>query len=107
VVNLAPWENLPQRALLFGEAQGRIIISTNQLPQFLAAVQKFDVPVTVIGSTAPRELGLTMTGAGTELKVGLDELIAAYHDSLEHAMSQSIDSSLATARGETEAEVTA
>jgi phosphoribosylformylglycinamidine synthase II len=106
-ISLAPWDKLPQRALLFGEAQGRIVLSTDKLPQLLAVLQKHKVPVNVIGSTTPAAVGLVITGAGTGLRVPLEQVSEAWHGALERAMSQSIDSSLATARGETEAGVTA
>jgi phosphoribosylformylglycinamidine synthase II len=99
-VSLAAWENLPERALLFGEAQGRVIVSTTKLPALLAAAKAHGVPATVIGSTTPPELGLVITGAGHGIKASLATLNDAFHGALERAMSAAIDSSLEAARGE-------
>jgi phosphoribosylformylglycinamidine synthase II len=104
-ISVAPWESsLPERALLFGEAQGRIVVSTDKLPQLLSIVQKHGVPAHVIGTTTPPEVGLVIAGAGAGISVSVDRLIDAWHGALERAMSASVDSSLAMARGE---EVTA
>jgi phosphoribosylformylglycinamidine synthase II len=103
-ISVAPWQSLPARAVLFGEAQGRVVVSTDKLPQLLAIVQKLGVPAHVIGTTTPAGTGLVIAGAGPEISLSLDRVIDAYHGALERAMSASVDSSLAMARGE---EVTA
>ena len=105
-VSLAAWEHLPERALLFGEAQGRVIVSTSKLPALLAAAKANGVPATVIGSTTPPDSGLAITGAGHGLRASLATLNDAFHGALERAMSAAIDSSLEAARGESEAGVT-
>jgi phosphoribosylformylglycinamidine synthase len=99
-VNLAPWDALPPRALLFGEAQGRVIVSTRDVAAVLAAARAHRVPAYVIGSTTPAAGGLRVAGAGTGLQASIDRLSDAYHGALERAMAASIDVSLPAARGD-------
>jgi phosphoribosylformylglycinamidine synthase len=96
-VSLAHWDAIPERALLFGEAQGRIIVTASNLPALLAVAKKHAVPAHLIGSTAPAAAGLTITGAGRGLAATLPELSDAYHGALERAMSRAVSSELPVA----------
>jgi phosphoribosylformylglycinamidine synthase len=96
-VSLAQWDAIPARALLFGEAQGRIIVTASNLSALLAVAKKHTVPAHVIGSTAPAAAGLTITGVGRGLTTTLPELSDAYHGALERAMSRAVSSELPVA----------
>src|SRR5512132_1836343 len=48
-VNLTPWRALPRRALLFGEAQGRVVVSTPDAAAVLAIASRHGVPARAIG----------------------------------------------------------
>ena len=96
-VSLAQWDKIPARAVLFGEAQGRAILSVANLPALLAVAKKHGVPAHVIGTTVPAEAGLTIAAAGPALKASLADLTYAYHGALERAMSQSMTSALPVA----------
>ncbi len=48
-VDLAKWANLPARALYFGEAYGRVIVSTSTPDQVIALANRHSVPATAIG----------------------------------------------------------
>lgn len=96
-VSLSPWDALPDRALFFGEAQGRIIATASDLPALLAVAAKHGVPAQVIGSTSPAVSGLVITGAGRELRASLEDLAYAYHGALERALSRTVSSELPVA----------
>jgi len=96
-VSLTQWDHLPARAMLFGEAQGRAVLTAANLPALLAIAGKHGVPAQVIGSTTPPTDGLSIAVPGTNLTATLAELSYAYHGALERAMSKSISSALPTA----------
>lgn len=96
-VSLAQWSAIPTRALLFGEAQGRAVLTASNLPALLEVAKKHGLPAHVIGSTTPAELGLSIATTTTALNASLAELADAYHNSLERAMSRAISSALPTA----------
>ena len=86
-VNLTAWASLPPRAVLFGEAQGRVVVSTSDVSAVLEIAGSHGVPATIIGTTTPRDAGLTIVGAGRELSASLDSLMHEYHGALERALS--------------------
>ncbi|MGH7649435.1 MAG: AIR synthase-related protein, partial [Gemmatimonadaceae bacterium] len=86
-VDLAAWSALPLRALLFGEAQGRVIVSGAQPDRVLAIAAAHGV--------AARRIGTVRATSGTlEIRVGswtfaapLARLASAYHDAIPNIMS--------------------
>ena len=96
-VSLAQWSAIPTRALLFGEAQGRAVLTAANLPGLLDVAKKHGIPAHVIGTTAPADAGLSIATPSVGLKATLAELADAYHNSLERAMSRAISSALPTA----------
>jgi phosphoribosylformylglycinamidine (FGAM) synthase-like enzyme len=87
-VDLGAWASLPARALLFGEAQGRVVISTAKAEQVLAVAKAHGVPARVIGTVAAASAGLTITAGTTRLAITTDRIIDAYHEALPRAMSR-------------------
>jgi phosphoribosylformylglycinamidine synthase len=80
---------MPRRALLFGEAQGRVIVSTSDAAAVLATAARHGVPARAIGRVTPAEQGFVLdTGAGV-LRASVDALAAAYHDAIPSIMSGS------------------
>ena len=87
-VDLGGWGHLPTRALLFGEAQGRIVVSTPAADAVLALAARHGVPARVIGTvTAPGE-GLRIATASGTLAASLDQLGEAYHEAIPRAMAR-------------------
>jgi phosphoribosylformylglycinamidine synthase len=87
--DLTAWSGLPRRALLFGEAQGRVIVSTSDAAAVLATAARHGVPARAIGRVTPAEQGFVLdTGAGV-LRASVDALAAAYHDAIPSIMSGS------------------
>lgn len=82
-VDLSAWKDLPLRALLFGEAQGRIVLSTADPVAVLAVAKRFRVPARVIGEVRPPRDGLT---AGS-LRMSVAEMDDAYHEAIPRIMS--------------------
>ena len=88
-VDLSPWNALPLRAVLFGEAQGRVIISTAEPDRVLAVAASHGVPARRIGTVTPAADGLTVTGGDRTLRADVASLAAAYHDTLPGIMTGS------------------
>ncbi|MBX7120168.1 MAG: phosphoribosylformylglycinamidine synthase II, partial [Gemmatimonadaceae bacterium] len=84
-VDLAAWAGLAPRALLFGEAQGRIVVSTPDAAAVLAVAARHGVPARVIGSVAEAGAGLTIAG---HLRLAAATMAEAYHEALPRAMAR-------------------
>src|SRR6185503_16146482 len=88
-IDLTAWSELPSRAVLFGEAQARAIVTTTMPDTLLQIAGKHGVPARVIGLVGARGSQLAIkTGEGqfsAELRV-LDE---AYHEAIPRIMAQS------------------
>ncbi|MDQ6886793.1 MAG: phosphoribosylformylglycinamidine synthase subunit PurL [Gemmatimonadota bacterium] len=87
-VDLGFWRALPLRALLFGEAQGRIVLGTPDPTPVLEIARRHGVPARAIGRV--RESGTTLTikwGDG-ELAAPLERLAGAYHDAIPAVMGR-------------------
>lgn len=86
-IDVARWDHLPPRAVLFGEAQGRVIVSTDQPVAVLDIAKRHGVPAFTIGTTTAPDAGLVIAGAGAVLGASLATLSHTYHGALERAMS--------------------
>ena len=87
-VDLGTWSSLPLRALLFGEAQGRVLVSTSNSTAVIDAAARHGVPA--------RKIGTVNDGASLRIRVGsrvieaaLSELDDAYHEAIPRRMSRS------------------
>lgn len=87
-VDLSAWPSLPPRALLFGEAQGRVIVSTAAAHVVLAAAKKHGVPA--------RQIGWVRASDTLRIRVGerlidapLAVLADAYHEAIPRRMNRS------------------
>jgi phosphoribosylformylglycinamidine (FGAM) synthase-like enzyme len=87
-VDLSAWAALPLRALLFGEAQGRVVVSTPAPEQVLAVAQRHGVPAAVIGTVTPASTGLSIKVRDQAWTADVRELAAAFHDAIPQIMSQ-------------------
>ncbi|MFI5246690.1 MAG: hypothetical protein ACHQQR_15760, partial [Gemmatimonadales bacterium] len=88
MVDLSVWKAIPSRALLFGEAQGRAVVSTSDAPAVLAIARKHGVPARSIGVVKPPNEGLVIVVAGHSMRSPLLDLSAAYHDAIPRAMQR-------------------
>jgi phosphoribosylformylglycinamidine synthase len=89
-IDLGAWSALPARALLFGEAQARVVVSTAMPDTVLAIAKKHGVPARVIGRVTAAGAPLQISTSTVRLDAPLAELDEAYHESIRSIMSQSI-----------------
>ena len=87
-VDLGAWSALPLRALLFGEAQGRVIISAAKPEAILAIAKTHGVPARVIGSVTGADRGLRVAIGTVNVSADIGVLGEAYHEALPRAMSR-------------------
>ena len=87
-VDLGSWSGLAPRALLFGEAQGRVVVSTAHVDRVLAVAKAHGVPARVIGAVTASSTGLDITFGSTKLALSAARMIDAYHEALPRAMSR-------------------
>jgi len=87
-IDLSTWSSLPLRALLFGEAQGRVVVSTADASAVLAAAKRHGVPAHRIGWVRESD-SLQIRVASSVITAPLAPLIDAYHESIPRRMSKS------------------
>jgi phosphoribosylformylglycinamidine synthase subunit PurL len=86
-VDLSVWNALPVRALLFGEAQGRVLLSTPDADRVLDVARRHGVPARTIGTVTGGET-LEVSGIERPFSVSLDRLAAAYFESIPTIMGR-------------------
>ncbi len=87
-VELTEWTALPLRALLFGEAQGRAIVSTADVDAVLAEAGRHGVPARVIGTVTSPDAGITIRVGERTIVADVARLAAAYHEAIPLIMDQ-------------------
>jgi phosphoribosylformylglycinamidine synthase II len=87
-VDLAHWRDIPARALLFGEAQGRVVISSTMPDTVLSIARKHGVPGRIVGQVGALGAPLHITTGTAELTAALAALDEAYHEAIPRIMSQ-------------------
>jgi phosphoribosylformylglycinamidine synthase len=87
-VDLTTWNGIPPRALLFGEAQGRIVVSSSAPAEVERIAGEHGVSARRIGVVEPGGRPFRVRLAGTELVRPIDELAAAYHGAIPAIMSR-------------------
>ena len=87
-VDLSAWAHLPLRALLFGEAQGRVLVSTCETEALLAIAAAYGVPARVLGRVgAPGGAVRLQVGART-IEAPVEALARAYHEAIPAIMTR-------------------
>jgi phosphoribosylformylglycinamidine synthase len=87
-VKLDNWSALPLRALLFGETQGRIVVSTSAANVVLSAAKKHGVTATSIGFVRESSM-LKMRVGSRVIDAPLSALEDAYHEAIPRRMAKS------------------
>ena len=85
-VDLSQWSSLAPRALLFGEAHGRVVVSTSKPADVLAVASKHGVPAFEIGSVTHASAGAAFTLAHDSFRAPVDWLSRAFHEAIPVAM---------------------
>ncbi|HUX33494.1 MAG TPA: AIR synthase-related protein, partial [Gemmatimonadaceae bacterium] len=86
-VDLSPWAGLPLRALLFGEAQGRAIVSTPDAARVVEIAQRHGVPARPIGVVHDGDR-LDIVVGERDVSIPLAQLVDAYFESIPRIMSR-------------------
>jgi phosphoribosylformylglycinamidine synthase len=92
-VDLSHWAELPTRALLFGEAQARAVVSTTMPDTVLSIARKHGVPARIIGQVGAPGAPLQITTGAARLEASIAKMDDAYHETIYRIMSQAALSS--------------
>ena len=82
------WHSLPRRALLFGEAQGRVILSTPDPDAVLAIAARHGVPASRIGEVTAASKPFRLAFHDSTLSVAVSALSDAYHEAIPRIMQR-------------------
>lgn len=85
-VDLSKWPALSSRALLFGEAHGRVVISTSDVARVIAIAERYGVPACEIGTVSAAENGAAFKLARSTFNAPLAWLSRAFHNAIPVAM---------------------
>lgn len=85
-IDLTSWSNLPDRSLLFGETQGRVVVSTSNPDKVIAEAQKFGVKATVIGIVKAADNGTTFKLSSGVYTAPVEKLADSYHNAISRIM---------------------
>ncbi len=85
-IDLSAWSALPLRALLFGEAQARIIVGSAAPEKVLAIAAKHGVPAKRIGTVRASSPSLAITVGARRIDAPLARLARAFHDAIPTIM---------------------
>lgn len=89
-IDLRAWPTIPARALLFGEAQARVVVSTPDPSRVVSIARAHGVPARQIGRVAGSRDPLRIVGTSFELTSPLVRLIDCYHGAIPRAMARPV-----------------
>jgi len=81
------FKDLPARALLFGEAQGRIVVSTAKQQDVLDLAKRHAIPATIIGTVSTTKT-LAIATDDSKLTASLSDLDDDYFETIPRIMSK-------------------
>ncbi|MEP7345329.1 MAG: AIR synthase-related protein, partial [Gemmatimonadaceae bacterium] len=87
-IDLSRWSAIPARALLFGEAQGRVVVSTASAERVIAAAERHGVSATTIGNVRSVDAGFTIRLNSGVLNGSVASLADAYHQAIPRIMTR-------------------
>ena len=85
-VDLSPWATLPHRAILFGEAHARVVVSSANSAAVLEIAQRHGVPARVIGTVTTADGGAHFTISDDTFSAPISWLAKAFHEAIPLAM---------------------
>ncbi len=85
-VDLSPWATLPHRALLFGEAQARVVLSTPTPQAVLEIAARHGVPARIIGAVTDASDGARFAIEDDSFAAPVEWLARAFHEAIPAAM---------------------
>jgi phosphoribosylformylglycinamidine synthase len=89
-VDLSAWSALPLRALLFGEAQARIIVGSAAPEKVLAIAAKHGVPAKRIGTVRASAPAIEIRVGDRRISAPLERLARAFHDAIPNIMGAAL-----------------
>ena len=92
-IDLSRWAHLPNRAVLFGETQGRFIISTSDPAHIEAIARNGGVSCTRIGTVQLNSSALVITLGDGVMRAERQMMRRAYHDAIPKIMSRPVQHS--------------
>ncbi len=87
-IDLSSWKGIPDRAILFGESQGRIVVSSPSPARITAIAAAANVPCAVIGRVRSRVETLDIKLPQGSCRSSIASLSRAYHDTIPSIMSR-------------------
>jgi phosphoribosylformylglycinamidine synthase II len=87
-IDLSHWRGLASRALLFGEAQGRIVVSSGAPAEVERIASEHGVPVRRIGMVEPADRPFRIRVPQDELVTSVEQLANAYHGAIPAIMTR-------------------
>lgn len=87
-IDLSAFGGIPNRAILFGESQGRIIVSSSEPQRIMQIASTHGVPCKQIGWVRRDSESLEIALAGGSLRSPLSRLHRAYHETIPTIMSR-------------------
>ena len=90
-IDLSRWTDLPNRAILFGESQGRLVLSTSAPERVRAIATAAGVPCAEIGRVQRSADALNIKLPKGSLRITLARMRRAYHDSIPTIMSRTVE----------------
>ena len=94
-IDLSRWAHLPNRALLFGETQGRFIISSSAPARVEAIARKAGVQCTRLGTVKANSPTLAITVGDGTMRAQREMMRRAYHEAIPKIMSRPVQHSAA------------
>jgi phosphoribosylformylglycinamidine synthase II len=86
-IDLGTWNSLPARAVLFGETQGRVVVSTAEPARVIAIAERHGVPAREIGRVT-EEPRLRIIASDRAIDAPLARLASIYYDSIASIMQR-------------------
>ena len=87
-IDLSAYSTLPDRAILFGESQGRIVISSSAPERVRDIARGFGVPCAMIGRVRRQAESLDITLPKGSMRSPLSRLRRAYHGTIPNIMAR-------------------
>jgi phosphoribosylformylglycinamidine (FGAM) synthase-like enzyme len=87
-VDLSSWREFSDRAILFGESQGRIVVSSPSPERILATAAAAGVPCVQIGRVRLESNGLEIKLPRKSMRSSVGNLSRAYHEAIPIIMSR-------------------
>jgi phosphoribosylformylglycinamidine synthase len=81
-IDLTAWGGIPRRALLFGEAQGRVVVSTDSADVVERIAASHGVPARRIGVVESADKPFRIAYRAGELIAPVEQLVESYHNAI-------------------------